>query len=322
MTAGGSGTPEPENDDPFAYLYRGEGDGAAPAADRSDATGARSASFEGGGRRAGVPRTSYHQVTRVGERRQTPQQGGYGYPPQQQAYGQPQPQPQPQYAPGEPPSHRGGGHGGGGRGFNRRGLMFGAIAVVVVVAIGIGIAALTGSDKKDTQSGANSSPAPSTSQSQAAAPSASADPNAKLPQEFAATLTLSGGAKTDNNHQGAKGPNGAFVDGMETPGAAATWTATVPKAGTYALWVRYANAQPDDAKTTVVVNGKPLAYKLNLKNYGAAGNWDLWYTSWLSVDLSQGANTIALTCGAGDVCHYNLDRVGVTVNQNAKPAGW
>ncbi len=303
MTAAGNGTPEPENDDPFAYLYRGEGDEAAPAADRR-----------------GVPRTSYHQVTRVGERRQAPQQSGYGYPPPQQT------QPQQQYA-AAPPAHRGGhggGHGGGrGVAANRRGLMLGAIAVVVVVAVGIGVVALTGSDKSDNAAGANTSPAPSSSQdSQAPSASASADPNAKLPQEFAATLTLSGGAKTDNNHQGAKGPNGAFVDGMETPGATATWSTTVPKAGTYALWVRYANAQADDAKTTVVVNGKPLTYKINLKNYGTVGNWDSWYTSWVSVDLNKGANTIALTCGAGDVCHYNLDRVGVTVDQSAKPQGW
>ncbi|MDF3292834.1 CBM35 domain-containing protein [Streptomyces silvisoli] len=319
MTAAGNGTPEPENDDPFAYLYRGEGDEAASAADRSNATGARNASFEGGGgRRAGVPRTSYNQVTRVGERRQAPQQSGYGYPPPPQT----QAQPQQQYA-AAPPAHRGGHGGGRGSGSNRRGLMLGAIAVVVVVAVGIGVAALTGSDKSDNQAGANTSPAPSTSQgSQGPSPSASSDPNAKLPQEFAATLTLSGGAKTDNNHQGAKGPNGAFVDGMETPGATVTWNATVPKTGTYALWVRYANAQPDDAKSTVVVNGKPLSYKINLKNYGTAGNWDLWYTSWMSVNLNQGANTIALTCAPGDVCHYNLDRVGVTVDQNAKPEGW
>lgn len=299
MTAAGNGTPEPENDDPFAYLYRGEGDEAAPAADRR-----------------GVPRTSYNQVTRVGERRQAAQPGGYGYPPPQQT------QPPEQYAPAPPSGHRGGHGGSRGTGANRRGLMFGAIAVVVVVAVGIGVAALTGSDKSDSQAGANTSPAPSTSQSQAPSAPASADPNAKLPQEFAATLTLSGGAKTDNNHQGAKGPNGAFVDGMETPGATATWNATVPKTGTYALWVRYANAQPDDAKTTIVVNGKPLSYKINLKNYGTVGNWDAWYTSWVSVDLNQGANTIALTCGAGDVCHYNLDRFGVTVNQSAKPQGW
>ncbi len=341
MTAGNNGTPEQGDDDPFGYLYRGEGEEPAPAADRP-----------------GVPRTSYHQVTRVGERRQAPQ-GGYGYPPQQpygqqqqqqqygqqqqqqqqqaytqpqqqygkQPYGQQQPQP---YGPGEQDRRAGhGGHGGsghgGGRGGgapNRRGLMYGAVAVVLVVAVGIVIAVVTGNNKGDKQNADGSSAQPSVGQSQAPSDTASADPNANLPQEYAATLSLTGGAETNTNHKGAKGPNGAFVDGMGTPGATATWTAQLPKAGTYTLWVRYANAQPDDAKTTVVVNGKPLDWKMNLKDYGAAGNWDQWFTSFVSIDLKQGANTIALTCGSGDVCHYNLDRLGLTTDQKAKPTGW
>src|SRR5882757_10107076 len=71
MTAGNDGTPE--NDDPFAYLYRSEGgEQQEPEA-----------------LQPGTPRTSHHQVTRVGERRspQQPATGGYGYPPQGQ--GQP-----------------------------------------------------------------------------------------------------------------------------------------------------------------------------------------------------------------------------------------
>jgi hypothetical protein len=335
MTAGNNGTPEHGDDDPFGYLYHKDGEDAAPVVDRP-----------------GVPRTSYHQVSRVGERRQAPQQqGGYGYPQQQaqqpygqqqaqqpygqqqaqygqqqtQAYGQQpygrQPQPQQQSRGAEPPQRSG--HGGGGSGgANRRGLMFGAIAVVAVVAIGIVIAVTTGNKKGDDQAGGGASNPPVTAQSQSPTATASADPNSGLPQGFAATLTLSGGAETNNNHKNAKGPNGVFVDGMSTPGATAAWTAQVQKAGTYTLWVRYANAQPDDAKTTVVVNGKPMTYKMDLKDYGTPGNWDQWFTSFVSVDLNQGSNTIALTCGAGDVCHYNLDRFGLTVNQNAKPDGW
>src|SRR5882757_1264736 len=68
MTAGNDGTPE--NDDPFAYLYRSEGgEQQEPEA-----------------LQPGTPRTSHHQVTRVGERRppQQPATGGYGYPPQSQ----------------------------------------------------------------------------------------------------------------------------------------------------------------------------------------------------------------------------------------------
>lgn len=328
MTAGNNGTPEQGDDDPFGYLYRGEGEEPAPAVDRP-----------------GVPRTSYHQVTRVGERRQP--SGGYGYPSQQsqygqqqqqQQYGQQQPQQQQQpYTQQQPQSygstepsrggrggHGGGGHNGGGRGAapNRRGLMFGAVAVVLVVTVGIVIAVVTGNNKGGKQAVGGGGSSPSTSQSQAPTTTASADPNANLPQQFAATVTLTGGAKTNNNHNGAKGPNGVFVDGMGTPGATATWTAQLPKAGTYTLWVRYANAQPDDAKTSVVVNGKPLAWKMNLKDYGTPGNWDDWFSSFVSVDLNQGSNTIALSCGSGDVCHYNLDRFGLTTSQKVRPDGW
>jgi len=94
MTAGNDGTPE--DDDPFAYLYRSEG-GEQPG--------------QAGGQ-PGVPRTSYHQVQRVGERR-SPAQGGYGYPPQappggqqgQGGYGYPPPA---QPGAGQPPQQQGG----------------------------------------------------------------------------------------------------------------------------------------------------------------------------------------------------------------------
>jgi hypothetical protein len=335
MTAGNNGTPEPGDDDPFGYLYRGDGEQGAPAADRP-----------------GVPRTSYHQVSRVGERRpaagQGGQGGGYGYPPapqqqpygqqsygqQQTAYGQ-QPYGQPQQGPAQQPyggadqtqriGGHGSGHGAGGRGGqgggNRRGLMIGAIAVVLVVTVGIIIAVVTGDNKGTPQASGGSSTSPTTT-SQPPSASASADPNANLPQQFAASLSLSGGAKPNNNHKNAEGPNGVFIDGMNTPGATVTWNPTVQQAGTYYLWVRYANAQPDDAKTTVEVNGKPLSSQIDLKDYGTPGDWDQWFTSWVSVDLTQGANTIALTCGTGDVCHYNLDRVGLSTGHKDKPAGW
>lgn len=139
MTAGNDGTPE--NDDPFGYLYRSEG--GEPQPDPAAM------------QQPGMPRTSHHQVTRVGERRpQPPQQqapagygypqqqapAGYGYPQQQQqapsgGYGYPQQQghpqqqtqqqgypqqqyaPDPQQPPGQPPTGRrsAGGGGAGGR---------------------------------------------------------------------------------------------------------------------------------------------------------------------------------------------------------------
>lgn len=81
MTAGNDGTPE--NDDPFAYLYRSEGGEQPDPAEGQPGPG--------------MPRTSYNSVQRVGERRTPPPQqpGGYGYPPQQPGgYGYPPQQPQ------------------------------------------------------------------------------------------------------------------------------------------------------------------------------------------------------------------------------------
>ncbi len=311
MTAGNNGTPEPENDDPFAHLYRGQGDQAAAP-----------------GARPGVPRTSYHQVSRVGERRQAPgQQGGYGYPQaptqaQTQAYGRPvQESPQPGYD--APPPRAGHGRGRGG-GSNQRGLMYGAIAVVAVVVIGI-TAAVMSSDGSKGQAGAGSSSGP-TGSSTAPSNTSTSDPMANLPQNFAANLTLSGGAKTNSDHAGSQNAGGLFVDGMGTPGATATWTLTVPKSGSYTLWVRYANADKNKAQATVAANGKPLAWKLNLNDYVGDGNWDHWFTSYVTVNLKQGTNSVALSCSPGDICNFNLDRVGLSPDAGsgtpAKPKGW
>lgn len=152
-------------------------------------------------------------------------------------------------------------------------------------------------------------------------PTVSTDPNASL-QQYAAGLTLSGGAETNTNHNGAQGPNGAFVDGMNTPGATATWTTQVQRAGSYTLWVRYANADGNKATSTVLVNGKPLGWKINLADYGQQGNWDQWFSSYVTVNLDKGANTIALRCGSGDTCNFNLDRLGLTKDSSARPDGW
>lgn len=316
MTAGTDGTPQPENDDPFAHLYRGQGDpSGGPTA------------------RPGVPRTSYHQVSRVGERRQAPTQpSGYGYPPPpQQPAGRPQhgwqpptaAQPQQDAA---PPARGGRGRArSGAGGLNQRGLMIGAVAVVAVVVVGIAFAAMSNDSSGKGQAAAGPSDAPSAAASTEPSGLPSSDPMQNLPQNFAANLSLTGGAKTNTNHAGSQNAGGVFVDGMDAPGATATWNLTVPQKGSYTLWVRYANADNNAATATVVANGKPLGWKLNLKDYGSGGNWDRWFTSYVTVNLNQGSNAIALTCGAGDVCNFNLDRVGLvpdTGGTPSRPKGW
>jgi|GEM_PF-2811463 hypothetical protein len=310
MTAGNDGTPE--DDDPFAYLYRSEG-GEQPG----QAAG-----------QPGVPRTSYHQVQRVGERRSpaqsgygyppqqpgpggqqaqggygyppaqpgaAPQQGGYGYPPQQPAQapygyepgrqqyagqysGPTQALPGQSGAPGGPQQPGGGrrgsqGGGSGPGGANRRGLLIGAVAVVAVVAVAIAFAMTNGSGGKDkTADGQTSKPSAASS-----APSTSASPSPSgtpfaSQKTDAATVTLAGGAQPSTEHPGANAAGGTYVDHMSTQGASATWTVTVPKDGKYTFFISYGNAG-QDATLTLGVNGKQRDDAVNLRNYGGATDW-------------------------------------------------
>ncbi|MCX2968854.1 MULTISPECIES: hypothetical protein [Streptomyces] len=160
MTAGHNGTQPPEGDDPFGYLYRQEGGQQAPA------------------QQQGVPRTSYHDVRAVGERRYGQHQGhgpqaqpasGYGYPQgpppgrRSGGYGYPQAPPAappdaaypnahyaaPETQPGgREAARRTAAAKGGGSGTRRNGLLIGALAVVGAVVIGVG-AALTFSGDDD-----------------------------------------------------------------------------------------------------------------------------------------------------------------------------
>jgi hypothetical protein len=321
MTAGQDGTPEnPENDDPFGYLYRSEDGSRQPAA----------------------PRTSYNQVQRVGERRSPQQQpqaqpgygypqqggqpGGYGYPQQappaqQGGYGYPQQQPgpaayqgqdayqgqgggqppygqrEPEYGPGRPDDggHRGGS--GGGMDGNRKGLLIGAIAVVVAVAIGIAFAMTNSSGDKDQADG---KPSASSSASVSEAPSTEPTPTA-TPTPFAsdkvdaASLTLAGGAAPSNEWTGANAAGGTYVDHMGQTGASVTWTVTVPEDGDYTFFIDYGNAGKDTT-LSLAVNGKLRATPVNFKNYGSSTEWDkAWNnTTFAYVTLTKGSNTLQL----------------------------
>ncbi|MEW2520047.1 carbohydrate-binding protein [Actinacidiphila alni] len=349
MTAGNDGTPE--NDDPFAYLYRSE-DGEPPADPAA-------------GQQPGMPRTSHHQVQRVGERRpQPPQQqspsgygypqqqspSGYGYPPQQtqaqqQAYGRPPQQQQygggrqgyeqggydqggheqqgydgRQQPPGPPYSRRAGGDGPQGGAAGRKGLLIGAVAVVAAVAIGIAFAMTNGSgDDKDKASDKPTTPVTSAAPSQTT-PSQSAEPTPfdSKPTD-ASTLTLAGGAQISNEHPGASAADGKYVDHMTQVGASVTWTVDVPEDGQYTLFTYYGNAG-DDATLTLTVNGKPRTDAVNLRNYGDYTDWaKAWHNhtySW--IDLNKGSNTVSLSCQQGNQCAVNLDQFELKQGQVTK----
>ncbi|MGW1077458.1 carbohydrate-binding protein [Streptomyces sp. NPDC002537] len=310
MTAGNNGTGTPENDDPFAHLYRSEGgDGntqSGPAAPQP-----------------GVPRTSHHQVRTVGSR-----QYGHQNQQQNQTYGGQQP---PHYAapetlpggaPRQPgPPAPGTGHGGGQRP-KRRGLLVAAIAVVVVVAGGIGVAMLnnSGDSKMDSNTSADgggdkSKPEPSAkSKEPDQKPSPSSSSAAGLLSRDAASLRLLGGAGTETKVAGAKSVGGVYVKGLDQQGAGVDWAIEIPDGGEYRLYLSY-GVPGKDANLSVTVNDQRNSLPIKLDNHGNtnAGEWSSnWMKTWTRVDLKPGTNHIKVSCEAGNACDGHLDQVWIT----------
>lgn len=322
-----SGANKPEDDDPFGYLYAdGQAAGATPP------TSGGGYGFPGPGvggqpgAQPGVPRTSYNQVRTVGERTYGGQRGQV--PPQQQP-----PAYQAQYqAPealqaggyGVPPQHQhataqipapGGGRGGAGS--SRKGMLIAAVAVVAAVVIGIGAALAFGDKGKDKNDNAGQ-----TGQNQPSTPKNSGDPQpsgspspseAALPKADASGsgMNLTGGARLEGTVPGAKSAGGQYVGGMNTPGAAATWTVDVAKAGQYKLKMVY-GVPGKDASTTLTVNGEAQSRPINMKNFSQAkpGDWEKgWTNTWSLVTLKQGTNTIKISCEAGNQCEVALDQL-------------
>lgn len=327
------GANQPEDDDPFGYLYAdGQAAGAAPP---SSGGGYGYPGPTGGGQpgtQPGVPRTSYNQVRTVGERTYGGQRGAV--PPQQQppayqaqyqapealqagGYGVPAQQQYTQQVP-LPGGGGRGGHGGGG-GSSRKGMLIAAVAVVAAVAIGIG-AAVTFGKKDDDKSGKNqadhqnqqsAAPQPNPASPQ---PSGSPQPSqAPLPKGEAAStgMALTGGATLMTAVPGAKSSGGQYVGNFNQPGAALTWTLDLPKGGTYRFYVRF-GIPGEDANATLAVNGKPNSTPLNMRNFANSpkGDWENgWQTTWGQVTLNKGTNTIRMSCEAGNKCNVNIDQL-------------
>ncbi|MER7735201.1 CBM35 domain-containing protein [Streptomyces erythrochromogenes] len=323
------GANKPEDDDPFGYLYEdGQAAGATPPTS-GGGYGYPGAAGGHPGPQPGVPRTSHHQVRTVGERRNgggqrgpVPHQQSPGYQAQYQApealqaggYGVPQQPQSPQHQTqtiGQP-----GGHGGHGGGSSRRGLLIAAVAVVGAVVIGIGAALAFGDKDKgedkgsDTANGGQQSQAPQ----DPASPTPSAKPSqAPLPKaDFGgAGMSLTGGANLQNTLPGAKSENGQYVTGLNAVGAAATWSLDVPKTGKYKLKMTY-GVPGKDASTTLTVNGEVQTRPVNMANFSKAapGDWAKgWTNTYSLVDLKQGANTIKISCEAGNQCDVVLDQL-------------
>lgn len=321
MTAENDGTGAPsEGDDPFAYLYRQDGDEGSAAPQSGGAGGP-------GGPGSGGPRRSYNQVRVVGER----QYGGAGGAGTQQtaAYGR---QTNAHYAAPETmpggraaaQQHRGDGDGGGNRrgsgpggGGSRNGLLIGALAVVAAVVIGIAAAIyFNDSGEKDSQrNGAAADAAAGADGGKSQQQPGNKQPPKGKPlgkKQDAAKLRLAGGAAAASDIKGAASSDGSYVGSMNITGASATWTTgNVSKPGAYTLYVRY-GVPGKDADSTLTVNGRPSSQPLNMSNFGNAeeGDWEKgWTRTYAYVDLKQGANTLKISCETGNSCDFNLDQV-------------
>jgi hypothetical protein len=310
MTAGSNGVPE--DDDPFAYLYR-------PAGGEGGHEGAASAGSAGGAPVAqpGVPRTSYAHPTQVGRAQygqQRPAQPGYGPPaggygatvPQQQ-------QPNSQYAQHSRPQQ---GDGGGGSrraassgGVRSRPLIIGAIAVVCAVAIGAGVALMNNGDKKANSANPSVTSQPTDSGSDSASPSATAPPADSKPVADASALQVQNGVK-GTGIKGAGSSDGSYVTLQQ--GTGISWTLQVPAGGMYKLWVHYSNPG-GDGRAAFIVNGKPHASGINLKNYSGQNDpAHAWVSSYVTPNMQAGANTVTLSCDNASCQGLLVDRFAVT----------
>ncbi|WP_084703773.1 TIM-barrel domain-containing protein [Phaeacidiphilus oryzae] len=120
--------------------------------------------------------------------------------------------------------------------------------------------------------------------------------------------TLNGSAVLAGDHSDYSG--GGFVAGLESAGASDVLHVTgVPKAGHYALQLRYSNAQSAARKITVQV-GSEAATTASLDT---TSSWDSWRTVAVPVDLAAGDQDVTLGCTAdADSCHLNLDTAALT----------
>ncbi|AGZ41278.1 family 16 glycoside hydrolase [Actinoplanes friuliensis] len=119
---------------------------------------------------------------------------------------------------------------------------------------------------------------------------------------------LSGRAGTASDHPGYTGTG--FVAGIDTVGAATTFSVTVPSAGTYPATLRYSNGPNPSAgvKTmSLYVNGA----KVRQVSLPSTANWDTWTTKVESVSLKAGGNTIAYKMDTGDIGNINLDNLAI-----------
>ncbi|HEY7009497.1 MAG TPA: carbohydrate-binding protein, partial [Jatrophihabitantaceae bacterium] len=118
---------------------------------------------------------------------------------------------------------------------------------------------------------------------------------------------LNAGESVNYDHTGYTGRGFSADYGQIS--ASDAWTIDdVPADGDYTLQVRYANGAGVARTMTAATDSGPAG----TVQFAPSANWDTWAVTSLPVHLHAGANTVSLTCAAGDGCNVNLDSVAVT----------
>ncbi|WP_461028543.1 carbohydrate-binding protein, partial [Streptomyces sparsus] len=214
-----------------------------------------------------------------------------------------------------------GGRGGGSRGSGprkRNGLLIGALAVVAAVVIGVGAAVAFSGDEKANASQEPTAPASSAGQDeqenegpQENDGGGEPEEKSELPSEDASSLRLDNGPEVAKDIPGSKAKDGSYVAGFQPGAGSVTWTAEVPEAGKYKLYVSY-SVPGKDAKMGLWVNDGQKPQNLNFKNFAKAkqGDWEKgWTYTYGEVTAHEGTNVFRVSCGQDDSCDVAVDRV-------------
>jgi VCBS repeat-containing protein len=121
----------------------------------------------------------------------------------------------------------------------------------------------------------------------------------------AETGALAGGASLQKDHNDYSGKG--FAAGLNQGASDTIHVVGVPQDGSYAVQLRYANAQPAPRDVSIQV-GNGAATSANLPT---TSSWDSWRTVAVPVTLAAGTDDVTIGCPDANSCKLNIDTVAV-----------
>jgi hypothetical protein len=118
--------------------------------------------------------------------------------------------------------------------------------------------------------------------------------------------TRGGSASVATDHNDYSGVG--FVAGLNTGASDTMHVVDVPRAGSYALQLRYSNAQSAPRPVSIQV-GSAAATTATLPT---TSSWESWRTIAVPVTLAAGADDVTIGCPDAASCELNIDTVAVT----------